>query len=264
MTALKAMLDFESMVNLLSLFILLALAAWTGRKFSIRRSQEEVLQDEHVKIVLGATLSIFGLLIGFLLSFAISGYNMRLGAEEKEAMALGNAFQRATLLQDQPAQAKMESMLNQYLDARIEFYSAPTEDQRDSLRQASRELHSNIWMYASEQARQAPNMFSASLMDACNQLYVAQQETMASWRHQIPLVAWMILMVFGVCSNFLVGYHMYGGKRKLNWLLVVPCVTALALFMILEIDVPGKGMIHVAPDNLQDLRAAILHEHLLT
>ena len=33
----------------------------------------------------------------------------------------------------------------------------------------------------------------------------------------------------------------------------MPIFTALALFMIAEIDVPGKGLIRVAPDNLNAL-----------
>ena len=38
---------------------------------------------------------------------------------------------------------------------------------------------------------------------------------------------------------------------------VIPAVTALALFMIAEIDVPGKGIIHVSPDNLESLRVTL-------
>ena len=94
-------------------------------------------------------------------------------------------------------------------------------------------------------------------LNACNDLYVVQQKTMASWRHQIPGVAWFILIIFGVCSNFLVGYNVRGRSSRSAMIFVIPAVTALALFMIAEIDVPGKGIIHVSPDNLESLRVTL-------
>ena len=44
---------------------------------------------------------------------------------------------------------------------------------------------------------------------------------------------------------------------------VLNCVTALALFMIAEIDVPGKGFIHVSPDNLTAVRTTISNGGLM-
>lgn len=117
------------------------------------------------------------------------------------------------------------------------------------------QLQTRMWNFVTEVARHAPNPVSMSLVDACSQLYISQQKTMASWRSQIPVAAWVILIVFGVCSNFLIGYHMRAGSRV--WLLVVPFVTALAVFMISEIDVPGKGVIHVTPQNLEALQVML-------
>lgn len=255
MTELIDLVDADSLVMLLAIFVLLGVSAWIGKTVACRRSQADPVQDEGVKIVLGATLSLFGLLIGFLLSFAISGYNTRVSTEEHEAMALANAFQRTSLLANAGTQAHAQVLLDKYLAARIQFYEAPDEEQRSALRMQSIQLQTKMWQFVSEVAKQAPNPLSMSLVEACNQLYITQQKTMASWRHQIPVAAWLILIVFGVCSNFLIGYHMRGGNRA--WPLVVPFVTALALFMVSEIDVPGKGVIHVTPDNLLALRALV-------
>src|SRR5690606_19391049 len=126
---------------------------------------------------------------------------------------------------------------------------------RAALRLQSIHLQTKMWNFVSEVARKAPNPVSMSLVEACSQLYITQQKTMASWRHQVPMTAWLILIVFGVCSNFLIGYHMRSGGRA--WLLVVPFVSALALFMISEIDVPGKGVIHVTPQNLEALQVTL-------
>ena len=50
------------------------------------------------------------------------------------------------------------------------------------------------------------------------------------------------------------------GSRGGNTLVcVMPIFTALALFMIAEIDVPGKGIIQVVPDNLRALIVTLEH-----
>ena len=255
MSELLALVDAESLKMLLAIFVVLALSSWVGSVIGRQQRKQNPAKDEGIKIVLGATLSLFGLLIGFLLSFAISGYNTRVSAEEHEAMALANAFQRTTLLPTTEAQAQAEAILDKYLASRVAFYQAPSDAERAALRMQSIQLQTKMWNFVSGVAKQAPNPVSMSLVEACNQLYISQQQTMASWRNQIPLAAWLILIVFGVCSNFLIGYHMRAGSQA--WLLVVPFVTALALFMISEIDVPGKGVIHVTPQNLEALQVTL-------
>lgn len=257
MSELLGLVDAESLRRLLIIFVLLVLAAWGGKTLSRRYARANPNQDEDIKIVLGATLSLFGLLMGFLLSFAISGYNTRVSSEEHEAIAVANAYQRTSLLASSEVQEQAESILDKYLAARIQFYKAPDDAARAESRMHAIHLQTKMWQFVSEAAKQTPNPLSMSLVDACNQLYITQQKTMASWRNQIPLAAWLILVVFGVCSNFLIGYHMHGSNRGLAWLLVVPFVTALALFMISEIDVPGRGVIHVTPQNLEGLRMTL-------
>ena len=257
MSELLGLVDAESLSRLIVIFVLLVVAAWAGKALSRRYQRTNPNQDEDIKIVLGATLSLFGLLMGFLLSFAISGYNTRVSAEEHEAMAVANAYQRTSLLPSDISREQAQSLLDRYLQARIQFYKVPNDTARAESRMQAIHLQTKMWNFVSDIAKQAPNPLSMSLVEACNQLYISQQKTMASWRNQIPLAAWLILVIFGICSNFLIGYHMHGSNRGLAWLLVVPFVTALALFMISEIDVPGKGVIHVTPQNLEGLRITL-------
>lgn len=257
MSDLLALVDADSLKMLLSIFVTLGLAAWVGQLVRSHRAKGGAEQDEGIKIILGATLSLFGLLIGFLLSFAISGYNTRVSAEENEAIAVANAYQRTSLLPNASTQVQAQAILEKYLTARIRFYESTDDKLRAELRMDSIQLQGKMWTFVSEAAKQTPNPVTMSLVEACNQLYITQQKTMASWRQQIPLAAWLILIVFGVCSNFLIGYNMHGGKRGVRWALVVPFVTALALFMVAEIDVPGKGVIHVTPQNLEALQQTL-------
>ena len=62
------------------------------------------------------------LLIGFLLTISIGGYNNR-EQMEKKAIAIGNAFQRAQLLSPEN-NLRANTLLNTYIDARIGFLTA--------------------------------------------------------------------------------------------------------------------------------------------
>lgn len=258
-----AMLTFLNFVDnyswtlLTSITLLLAVSAFAGKYMRGKRPEHDTVMDDELKIVLGATLSLFGLLIGFILSFAISGYNMRAAAEENEAVAIGNAFQRTTLLAKESHQDLAEKLLHEYLSLRIQFFETPDDDERARIRQESIQKQTHMWHLVSQLAKDNPNPVMATVLNASNELYTAQQKTMASWRHQIPGAAWVMLVVFAICSNFLIGYNVRGKRGSDVLLMVVPAITALALFMISEIDVPGKGVIHVTPYNLEAVRTTL-------
>lgn len=249
-------IDIYSWMLLACIFISLSLAAFLGKFTWGRKFEHDAATEDELKIVLGATLSLFGLLMGFILSFAISGYNMRVAAEENEAIAVGNAFQRTTLLQDSH-QEQAKQILLKYLSLRTQFFETMDDDQRAQIRLESIRMQTRMWMLISRIAKANPNPIIAMALNACNDLYIAQQKTMASWRHQIPGAAWAILIVFGLCSNFLIGYNVRGKSGRNALIFVIPAVTALTLFMIAEIDVPGKGIIHVEPDNLKAIRVTV-------
>ena len=257
MNTLLDFIDTYSWAMLLSILVVLGASAFLGKLIWTRHARRDATLDDELKIVLGATLSLFGLLIGFILSIAISGYNTRVAAEENEAIAIGNAFQRTTLLMNDEHKAHAEKLLHDYLNLRIRFFETADEDERARIRMLSIQTQTHMWALISRIAKQNPNPVMTSALNACNDLYTAQQKTMASWRHQIPGAAWVILILFGICSNFLIGYNMRGKTGSNTLLLVVPAITSLALFMISEIDIPGKGMIHVTPHNLEAVKITI-------
>ena len=209
MQKLFTVIDTYSWVMLISIFLGLGLAAFLGKFTWGRKYKPDAVNEDELKIVLGATLSLFGLLIGFILSFAIGGYNSRVAAEENEAIAIGNAFQRTTLLKD-AHQDLAKGLLQEYLDLRTQFFDADSDEQRAQIRLDSIRVQTRMWNLISKVAKESPDPIIAMALAACNELYISQQKTMASWRHQIPGAAWFILIVFGVCSNFLIGYNIRG------------------------------------------------------
>lgn len=242
----------SSAVIFLGLFILLSSAAYAGKY--LLKNHQNAFNDDQAKIVLGAILSLLGLLIGFVLSISIGGYNDRQKTEENEMVVIGTALQRTQLL-PLPQQEQAKSLLHDYLNARIKFFEAESHPENQNWRMTSAEKQNNLWKIAVIEANTTPNPVMASVLTAYNDLYIAQEKTTVSWRYQIPDIVWGLLIFFAIVSNFLIGYNARKEHGETLLILVLPFLMTLALFIIAEIDIPGKGVIHVTPDDLLSLQA---------
>lgn len=232
-------------------FILLSGSAYIG-KYGFQHHRVQ-FNDDQAKLVLGAILSLLGLLIGFVLSISIGGYNERQKTEENEMIVIGSALQRTQLL-PLPQRQQAEALLRDYLDARITFFKAQSPSENHKWRVVSAQKQNQLWQIAVNEANKTPNPVIASVLTAYDNLYVAQEKTTVSWRYQIPNIVWALLIFFAIVSNFFIGYNARK-EHGLNLLiLVLPSLTTLALFIIAEIDIPGKGVIHVTPDDLLSLK----------
>ena len=108
-----------------------------------RRNNDESQKDEY-GIVLSATLTLLGLLVGFSFSMAIGRYEQRKDYEEEEANAIGTEYIRVDLLSD-PVRAKLKTDLARYLDLRIRRYAALASDDTTELAAATAKLQDEMW-----------------------------------------------------------------------------------------------------------------------
>ena len=108
-------------------FLLSWLSAGIGLSF--RKKQLNLDEDvrEDLDLIVAATLTLLGLIIGFSFSMAISRYDQRKSYEEGEANAIGTEYLRADLL---PAadRANVRALLRNYLDQRVLFYETRNEN----------------------------------------------------------------------------------------------------------------------------------------
>ncbi len=94
-----------------------------GAALQVRRGILDEAGRADFDIVLGASLTLLSLLVGFSFSMASSRYDERKGYEEGEANAIGTAYTRAELLPTADA-LKLQQLLREYNGLRIRFYSA--------------------------------------------------------------------------------------------------------------------------------------------
>ena len=246
-------LDYPLLI-FFSAFFLLWFAAWAGGRLSQRRRDltEELRTD--FGVVLAATLTLLGLIIGFSFSMATARYDLRKSYEEAEANAIGTEYVRADLL---PAAegAEVRALLRQYTDLRIQFYK--TRDVAD-LRQIDADtarVQRELWAAAAKPATAQPSAVVALAVGGMNDVLNSQGNTQAAWWNRIPGAAWALMFAIAVFCNGLLGY----GARQMEprLFMVLPLVVAVAFFLIADIDSPRGGVIRVHPQNLVSLRVGL-------
>jgi hypothetical protein len=241
-------------------FVVSFFALWLAARFGFsvlrrRRSLDDSVREDFA-VVLAATLTLLGLIIGFSFSMAVSRYDLRKNYEEAEANAIGTELVRADLLP--PADAtKVRALLRGYLDQRVLFYVTRDDQHLREINARTAALQSELWSAIQAPAAARPDPVVALVVAGMNDVLNTQGYTQAAWWNRIPRAAWGLMGLIAICCNLLLGY----GARNKNGggilLLVLPLIVSIAFLLIADIDSPRGGLIHVAPQNLLSLAGSL-------
>jgi hypothetical protein len=238
--------------------IVLWLSALLGAMARRRRGALSLESREDLSLVLTASLTLLGLIIGFSFSMAISRYDQRKGLEEAEANAIGTEYLRADLLNSEAA-ALVRKTLRAYLDQRILFYTTGDQDQRTRITAVTAHLQSELWSSVIPFASSQQTPLAALVVSGMNDVLNSQGYTQAAWWNRIPPSAWALMLLVAISCNFMMGYTAARrlGPRDAS-LVALPLLVSLSAFLIADIDSPRGGIIHVAPENLVALERSLL------
>jgi hypothetical protein len=234
-------------LSFLTLWFVTRLGAFIRRR---RLMSENIRAD--FDIILTTTLTLSGLIIGFSFSMAINRYEQRKNYEEAEANAIGTEYVRADLLQLQDA-AKVRSLLRQYLDERIAFYTDRDVEQLRQIDVRTAQLQTELWAAANRTASTQPTPVVALAVAGMNDVLNSQGYTQAAWWNRIPAGAWFLMAAIAVISQLLIGYGAKDAKAEGALFRVLPFVVSISFLLIADIDSPRSGIIHVRPQNLMSL-----------
>lgn len=247
--------DYPLLVLVLSFFVL-SLSALTGASFlrRQRKLEEDVRQD--FGVILAATLTLLGLIIGFSFSMAMNRYDQRKNYEAEETNAIGTEYVRAGLLPASDA-AKVRALLRNYLDQRVLFYVTRDEQQIRQINTRTAQLQTELWSAVQAPAAAQPTPTVALAASGMNDVLNSQAYTQAAWWNRIPIAAWALMAAIAICCNVLVGYGARKVKAEGIMLVILPLFVAIAFFLIADIDSPRGGVIRVHPQNLVSLAESL-------
>lgn len=245
--------DFPLIVFAVSL-IALFISAQIGAFVRIKWRPLEESEREDLGLVLAATLTLLGLIIGFGFSMVVSSYDQRRDYEVDEAKAIATEYVRADLL---PAaeEARLREMLKSYLDQRVLFYETKDPNQLRQVASQTSQLEADLWSIMRATAAKQPTPTIALAVSGMNDVFSSRGFAEAAWQNRFPIPAWWLVFAIAIFCNLLVGYDSHGRKSFL--LLVLPLVVAVSFFLVDEIDSPRHGVIRVSPENLIGLSESL-------
>jgi hypothetical protein len=225
------------------------LCAWFGARFvaTLRVTISKEARDDF-NLVLAASLTLLGLIIGFSFSMASNRYDLRKSYEEAEANAIGTEYLRAGLLPAADA-AQVRMLLRRYLDERIDFYSTTDKRRLPQLSTRTNQTQSELWSAVQAAALAQPSAVSVLVAAGMNDVLNSEGYTQAAWWNRLPMEAWVLMIVIAMLGNVMVGYS-FSSRARPVLLLILPVLLSIAFLLIADIDSPRSGVIHVAPQNL--------------
>lgn len=237
-------------------FLMLCAFAWLGALLLSRYVSGPKEAREDLRTILAACLTLLGLIVGFSFSMAVSRYDLRKTYEADEAAAIGTEYDRADLLQSADAQ-RVRRLLEAYLTQRLLFFTNREPDRGPQIDRQTILLQRQMWSAVHAAALAQPNPLTALVVSGMNTVISSAGDTQAAWWNRIPSEAWALMGVIAILCNLMLGFTAGELKRR-GSLYVLPLVTAIAFFLIADIDSPaGGGLIHVTPQNLLSLQRTL-------
>jgi hypothetical protein len=165
----------------------------------------------------------------------------------EETNSIGTAWLRLDLLSEEP-RARAQELFRQYVDLRLDVYSNVTDQERTARAiTAVGEQQTRIWQFLMEQVRGNPTQpLPVALLPPVNQMFDIATSRILATRQHPPLFIFVMLLMLVLVSAFFVGFSQSKVSRQsMVHMLGFALTTALALYLIIDLEYPRVGIIRV-------------------
>ncbi|WP_298881233.1 hypothetical protein [uncultured Bradyrhizobium sp.] len=211
---------------------------------SASRSADELL-DRQLVLVRASTAALVAFLIGFAFSGAASRFIDRLDIIVKEANALGTAYLRADVITE-PQRTELKAALKEYTADRVRLLSREGRDQVEALLGKVGGLHERMWKAATKGTQGDAPLMSV-VLPPINEVIDLHSEHLAMARRHLPVPIMVVLLGTAAIGVGMIGFGNGRIGRRFSALdSVYGAVLAAALWMTIDLDYPGMGLIRVS------------------
>src|SRR4051794_14285652 len=222
----RQMMNYPVLIAVITLISLWAFAL-LGAFLRSKKKTDDESENGEFGMVLSATLTLLGLIIGFIFSMAIGRYDQRKNYEEEEANAIGTEYVRADFLPASQA-ANVRTLLLDYLGRRIDNYKSRDRQLLRRIQAETTRLQNRMWSAVSAGVVAQPTPIMALVVSGMNDVLNSQGYTQAAWRNRVPIEAWALLSIISVFCNVMIAYGARG--RAPLVLVILPVVLSISLF----------------------------------
>ena len=242
------------------LLVLMVAANEIGFRIAQYRHSSESEHSRSVAIALkGSVFGLVAFLLGFAFSMSSSRYDARQRIVLEEANAIGTCHLRAGLLPESPRN-RIRAALKRYLDARIDVYEKGSDPaERSRAFQEMNAAMTELWKGVEEATQLNPPLTQVSqIIPAANAVIDSNSTAVWSVRNHVPDPVFLLLMICAVVSSLLAGHSSGQAKRRHIWLwAALNTLLVLVLFMVMDLDLPRRGLIHVDHTPLIEARTSL-------
>ena len=228
-----------------------------GFYFARGRGRRLFKNDRGVGAISGATLGLLAFLLAFVVGFGMTVWQERRAVVVSEANAIGTAYLRAGYL-DEPYSGDSRALLAEYTDQRVAVADSP--DNLSAAKARSEEIHGELWQMVEEIVKGGSTAATTGLyVAAINDVIDIHTERVNIGLYiRIPPLTVVLLFVFAAMSLFVMGMQLgYTENRSLVAPIALLLVLAAVLYLIVDIDRAGQGLLQVPNQALYDLRASL-------
>ncbi|HEY3989302.1 MAG TPA: hypothetical protein VGM02_08395 [Acidobacteriaceae bacterium] len=229
-------MSFHPIIALLLFPAMILLLAF-GRHLRRRRSGAE-----GSSAIEGAIFGLFGLLLAFTFSGAISRFDNHRLLLTEEVNDIGSVYLRLDLLPPQ-TQPVLRQLLRDYTTSRLHLFDGVgPEITPDTTR-----LQRAIWQQATAAAASPganPDAVKLLLPAINDMIDITATRQNAFNMHPPPVVYWL-LFLFSGGSALMAGYSMKPGGQDWVYSVALALAVTLTVYTILDVEYPRRGLIHL-------------------
>ena len=208
-----------------------------GRRLRRRRAGAE-----GSSAIEGAIFGLFGLLLAFTFSGAISRYDNHRLLLSEEVSDIGTAYLRLDLLPSQ-MQPELRQLFRDYSDSRLHLF----DEVGAEITPETAELQRTIWQRATAAASSPganPDAVKLLLPAINDMIDITSTRQNAFNMHPPPVVYWL-LFVFSGGAALMAGYSMKAGPRDWLYSIALAVAVTLTVYAILDVEYPRRGLIRL-------------------
>ncbi len=232
-------------------------AAWTfgcrhGRHLRAESGEVPVSKFED------ASLALLGLLLGFTFSMAIVKHDQRRLMVVADSNAIGDFYTCASLL-NEPVRTKLQAVIHDYTELRLELTRrSPDEATLENALERMQQMQGQMTVLVG-QALVAGTPIAVSLTNTLNSVTSSHAARLAAARDRLPASVVLLLLVSAVVSSMLVGREQ-GASDKADVAGTVSFIVlaTFAIYVILDLNQPERGLITVSQEPIQRLLSSML------
>jgi hypothetical protein len=255
---LTGLLDPFPLWTILPLTVALALlSVELGYRLARYRLQREQLEKESpLGGMVGSTLGLLAFMLAFTFGLAGSRFEDRRQILLSEANAIGTTYLRAALIPE-PMRTESRNLLREYVNVRLEGVQQPGKLEQSLSK--SEQLHNQLWTVAVAAAEKERSPMTSIYVQSLNEVIdLHATRVMAGLRSRVPAVIWIVLYLLGFLGMVLMGYQsgLANSRRSIAAVALI-LGFSLVLYLIADLDRPGKGVLQVSQQSMIDLQKSM-------